>query len=99
MRGAPGGVIQTGTSDQYAAVRAVPEGPAVSTNFRAERARVAVLTRYRHPDDPELLEARRRMREELLVDAVTKALSKAPPLTPAVCDRISALLATSEVAA
>ena len=69
------------------------------TTFRVERARVAVLTRYRNPDDPELLTARRRMHEEVLVDAITKALTKAPPLTPTVCDRIiSLLLATSEVA-
>lgn len=74
------------------------ESPALPTTFHAERARVTVVTRYRDPDDPELIAARRRMNEEHLVDAISKVLAKAPPMTPAVCDRIIALLVTSEVA-
>lgn len=70
----------------------------MSDRFRSERARVAVLTRYRNPTDPVLLAARRRMHEEVLVDAIAKALTKAPPLTPTVCDRIISLVAASEVA-
>lgn len=70
----------------------------MSAKFQEERARVAVLSRYRDPDDPELVAARTRMREEVLVNAISKALPNAPLLTPAVCDRIITLLATSEVA-
>jgi hypothetical protein len=43
-------------------------------------------------DDPELVAARAVMAEESLVDAIAKALSKAPSLTRAVRERINALL-------
>jgi hypothetical protein len=39
-----------------------------------------------------LLAARALMAEESLVDAINKALAKAPPLTPAVHERILGLL-------
>ena len=70
----------------------------MSDRVYQERARVAVLTRYRRPDDPDLLEARHRMRVEVLVDSVTKALSKAPPPTPAAYARLIDLLSTWESA-
>ena len=60
--------------------------------FDRERAKVGSLTRSRQPSDPELLAARSLMAEESLVDAVAKALKKSPPLTPAVRERINALL-------
>ena len=60
--------------------------------FYRERAKVNSLTRSRPADDPELLAARSLMAEESLVDAVAKALKKSPPLTPAVRERINALL-------
>jgi hypothetical protein len=41
---------------------------------------------------PSLLAARSLMAEASLVDAVAKALKKSPPLTPAVRERINALL-------
>ena len=69
------------------------------TNFHVERARVAVLTRYRDPDDPELLAARRRMQEEALVTAISKALAKAPPMTDQLRARIFALLPSSQESA
>ena len=56
------------------------------------RGVVGSLTRSRPADDPELLAARLRMAEESLVDAIAKALKKAPPLTRAVRERINALL-------
>jgi hypothetical protein len=43
-------------------------------------------------DDHELVAARAVMAEESLVDAIAKALSKAPSLTRAVRERINALL-------
>jgi hypothetical protein len=60
--------------------------------FYRERAKVGSLTRSRQPDDPELVAACALMAEESLVDAIAKALSKAPPLTRAVRERINALL-------
>jgi hypothetical protein len=60
--------------------------------FYQERARYGALTRSRNPDDPELLASRAVMDEESLVDAIAKALAKAPPLTPAVRERILGLL-------
>jgi hypothetical protein len=60
--------------------------------FYRERAKVGSLTRSRPADDPELLTARSLMAEESLVDAVAKALKRSPPLTPAVRERINALL-------
>ena len=68
------------------------------TKFREERARVAVLTRYRRPDDPELLAARRRMRVEALLDAVATALSKAPPMTDTLRRRVIDLLVVADEA-
>ncbi|MGB8500811.1 hypothetical protein [Mycobacterium sp.] len=42
----------------------------------------------RQPNDPELLAARALMAEESLVDAIAKALKKAPPMTPQVRERV-----------
>lgn len=70
----------------------------VPNRFHEERARVAVLSRYHPYDYPELVAARQRMNEEVLVNAVTKALAKAPPLRPEVRDRIVALLSVDAAA-
>lgn len=71
----------------------------MSAKFRHERARVAVLSRYRNPSDPELLAARTHMREEVLVDAVVKALANATPLSTPLLNRVVGLLAASEESA
>jgi hypothetical protein len=60
--------------------------------FYQERARYGALVRSRQAGDPELVAARALMAEESLVDAINKALAKAPPLTPAVRERILGLL-------
>ena len=60
--------------------------------FLRERARYGALVRSRKADDHELLAARALMAEESLVDAISKALAKAAPLTPAVRERILGLL-------
>jgi hypothetical protein len=60
--------------------------------FYRERAKVGSLSRSRPSDDPELLTARSLMAEESLVDAVAKALRKAPPLAPQARERVIALL-------
>ena len=64
-----------------------------SPEFRAERARYAGLVRHRADDDPELATARQSMQEHVLLNAVDKALSDAPPLTPEMRSRIVGLLA------
>ena len=66
------------------------------TTFPEERARVVVLARYRHPNDPEPLAACRRMREGVLVDVITRAFQKAPPLSPQLRERIITLLGSSQ---
>jgi hypothetical protein len=65
----------------------------VPNNFRIQRGRAAVLTRFRDPADPELLDARRRMREEAFLEAIAKALAKAPPLKADLRQRAIDLLA------
>lgn len=57
-----------------------------------ERARVASLSRSRSEDDPELLDARRRLKAERLATHVERALADAPPLTDAQRERIARLL-------
>jgi hypothetical protein len=67
-------------------------GSMATKTFYRERAKVGSLTRSRQSNDPELLAAGALMAEESLVDAINKALAKAPPLTPAVHERILGLL-------
>ena len=59
---------------------------------------VGSLTRSREPNDSQLVAARAAMSEETLVDAVAKALKKAPPLAPQARDRVIALLSAHPVA-
>ncbi|WP_208862488.1 hypothetical protein [Mycolicibacterium conceptionense] len=68
------------------------EIPVSYAAMHEHRARVAALTRSRTPDDPALLDARAKMREEALVNAIERALAKAPPLTHEVRSRIVGLL-------
>ena len=65
----------------------------VPTTARRERGRYAALLRSRACDDPDLLQAHRRMREEALVNAIGRALKNSPPLTTDLRARIEALLA------
>lgn len=69
------------------------------TTARRERGRYAALRRSRRPDDPELIEARRRMREEATVAALERALKNAPPLTADMRRRINELLTNSRAQA
>lgn len=54
-----------------------------------ERARIASLSRSRAPDDPDLLTARRNLREARLADYITRTVDAAPPLTAAQRDRLA----------
>ncbi len=58
----------------------------------AERGRVAALSRSRTPDDPELVEARRALADELLAARIARLVAEAPPLTPEQRDRLAGLL-------
>lgn len=62
------------------------------SNWTHYRARVASLSRDRLPDDPELLAARRDLREARLGDAIKAAVQAAPPLAPDQIDRLGILL-------
>jgi hypothetical protein len=56
------------------------------------RGRYASLSRDREPNDPELVAAQRTMQEIALVNAIEKALAKAPPMTDELRARIIGLL-------
>lgn len=57
-----------------------------------ERARIAALSRSRAKDDPELLDARRRLRAACLAEHITRAVDAAPPLTSEQRDQLARLL-------
>ncbi len=56
------------------------------------RAKVAALSRDRAPDDPELLDARRKLRAERLAHAIRETVEAAPPLTDAQRRELAVLL-------
>ena len=63
-----------------------------------ERARVASLTRSRAADDPELIDARQKLRTERAAAYIAKTVDAAPALTAAQRDRLALLLRGSDVA-
>ena len=65
-------------------------------HFFIQRGRAAALTRFRDPADPELLDARRRMSEESFLEAIAKALAKAPGLSPELRQRAIRLLSVND---
>lgn len=74
----------------------MPRG-SLSDAAARHRGRIAGLTRAvrngeRPADDPELTEARRDLRAEVLAGHVEKVLAQAPPLTDEQRDRIAAIL-------
>lgn len=60
---------------------------------RTERARIAALSRSRDATDPELVEARRNLRAEMLAESIRKTLATAPPLTDDQHRRLAGLFA------
>lgn len=70
----------------------MPIGPALSPVGRKLRARHALLTRWRGPDDPETAEAARDYRAQRLADAIERAVAAAPPLTPEQIEQLRGLL-------
>jgi len=63
-----------------------------------ERARVASLSRSRTPDDPELIDARQKLRTERAAAYITKTVDAAPPLTPAQLNKLCLLLGGGDTA-
>ncbi len=57
-----------------------------------ERARIASLSRSRTANDPDLVEARRSLREHRLADHITRVIAEAPPLTADQRYRLALLL-------
>jgi hypothetical protein len=57
-----------------------------------QRARIAALSRDREPDDPEILDARQKLRAEKLAAHVKAVVDQAPALTDAQLHRIAGLL-------
>ena len=64
----------------------------MSTSWTAERARIASLSRSRNTDDPELVEARQKLKALKLEEYVKRVVDEAPPLTDEQANRIAALL-------
>ena len=67
--------------------------------FFPARSAVGNLTQSRSADDPVLIDARRRMEEESSLIAVSRAIDKAPCITPELRQRLVDLLAVITEAA
>lgn len=70
----------------------------MSTEARVHRARVAALSRHREASDCDLIEARLRLKEEAFLAAIRRAVAIAPPMTPTIQQRVTALVTNSETA-
>lgn len=63
-----------------------------ASSWTHHRARVAALSRDREPDDPELQDARQRLKAARLKDHVRKTVAAWPPLDQSQLDAIAILL-------
>lgn len=61
-------------------------------SWTTERARVASLSRSRTADDPDLVDARIRLKAARVEDYIARVVDGAPPLTPEQRDKLAALL-------
>lgn len=69
----------------------------IAKNVSKQRARVAVLSRYRDYEDPELIEAKAVLKHELCLSDITKALATyGELLSPRVVNRILDIVAAAE---
>lgn len=57
-----------------------------------ERARVASLSRSRTPQDPELVDARSRLKAARLEDYIARTVAEWPPIDAETRDRLALLL-------
>lgn len=67
----------------------------MSDNINHHKCRVAALARFRSAKDPVLVAAKQDLRAAKLAAHVAKVVAEAPPLSPAVLDRIASLLKPS----
>lgn len=70
----------------------MPANTTLPISWRAERAKIAGLTRSRAPDDPELIAARRRLRACRAADYLRTTLAAQPPLSPGEVAELAAIL-------
>jgi hypothetical protein len=59
------------------------------------RARVAILTRHRETDDPDLGKAKADLHEARLLEAIQREVAAAPPLTMEQRAKLAAILLTA----
>ncbi len=59
------------------------------------KCRVAALARFRPASDPVLVAAQQDLRAAKLAAHIAKVVAEAPPLSPAVLDRLASLLKPS----
>ena len=69
-----------------------------SKSYAHERARVASLSRSRSASDPELVDARLKMRAERAADYIKQIVDAAPPLTESQRTRLALLLRGGDAA-
>ncbi|MFF1382737.1 hypothetical protein ACFVWT_04140 [Arthrobacter sp. NPDC058288] len=62
------------------------------SKYAHSKAKIGGLALHRPADDPELVEARRQYKADLLADRITEALESWPPLTPAQREEMARLL-------
>jgi hypothetical protein len=70
----------------------------VSQTTRHYRGRVAALTRSRAGNDPELVDAKLKLRETRLAEYIQQTVDEAPPLTEEQRTRLSLLLRGGDAA-
>ena len=64
----------------------------------SSRHRHNALVRYRDPDDPELLDAKRQMAADSIAIYIKRTAATAPPLTAEQRDRLATLLRGGDAA-
>jgi len=70
----------------------MPTGPPLSSAGRKLKAKRAILTRHRGPDDPETADAARDYRAERLAAAIRREVDASPPLTAEQIEQLRGLL-------
>lgn len=73
--------------------------PTPTSSWTIPRARVAGYKRRGRPDtDPDVIDARRELRAARLELYIARVVAEAPPLTPAMLDRLALLLRGGDAA-
>jgi hypothetical protein len=70
--------------------------PALSPERRQQRGVVMALSRHREPDDPELIEARARLRALGAEEAAAEIVAGWPPLSDEQVEAVVAILRTGQ---